>query len=87
MKPIKVKKKPAAINGKRKRVRSEAKARMRSITAPEMFGATVYKLVFTVSYPSRATITGRKSWTDCRGTPRHISIPKLSDEILEQRKK
>jgi hypothetical protein len=30
-----------AMKGKRRRVRSEAKARMRSMTAPETLGATV----------------------------------------------
>lgn len=41
MKPIKVKANPAATKGNLKRVKSDEKARMRSMTAPETFGATV----------------------------------------------
>lgn len=75
MNPMNVNRKPAAMKGNRRRVRSDAKARIRSTTAPETFGATVYKFVLTVENPRRAMITGRKSCTDCNGTPRHISIP------------
>lgn len=41
MKPHMVKANPSAIKGNRSLVRSEAKPRMRSMTAPVTFGATV----------------------------------------------
>jgi len=50
MKPMTGKQKPKAMNGDRSRVKSEAKARMSSTTAPVIFGATVYKLVLTEEY-------------------------------------
>ena len=49
---MKVNAKPSAMKGNRILERSEANARTRSMTAPVMFGATVYKLVLTVEYPS-----------------------------------
>lgn len=39
MNPMKVNRKPSAMNGKRHRVRSDAKASTRSIIAPVTFGA------------------------------------------------
>lgn len=77
MKPIKVKRNPSAINGKRNRVRSDEKARIRSMTAPDTFGATVKRFVLTVLYPNRLMMTGRNSDTDCSGTPRQTSIPRM----------
>src|SRR5467141_1652487 len=74
MKPENVSRKLRAMKGDRRRAASEQKARMRSMTAPEIFGATVYRFVFTVGYPRRETIWGRKRETPCRGTPRQISI-------------
>jgi len=64
MNPMNVSKNPRTMNGPRRRVRSEEKARMSSITAPVMFGATVYKFVLIVEKPNLATICGRNRETD-----------------------
>ena len=79
MNPMNVNRKPAAMKGNRRRVKSDAKARIRSTIAPDTLGATVYRFVLTVLYPNLAIMTGRNSCTDWRGTPRHISMPEISE--------
>lgn len=69
------------MNGNLHLVQSLLNARMRRTTAPEMLGATVNRLVFTVLYPRRWMITGRNSWTACRGTPRQTWIPKITQLV------
>jgi hypothetical protein len=49
MKPINVNLKPRAMKGKRILVRPDAKARIRSIPAPETLGTTVFRFVMTAS--------------------------------------
>ena len=78
---MKVNKNPAATNGNLNLVRSLAKASTSSITAPETLGATVYRFVLTVPKPSLPMICGKNNCTDCKGTPRQISMPRMSQLV------